>query len=65
MALKEVFGASALTNSQDCPCIFCVLESETLNNIVTVRRGLYFTLFILFSFQRHVANHYLTILMHM
>lgn len=45
MALKEVFGASVLTHSQDCQCIFCVLESETLDNIVTVRTGLYFILF--------------------
>lgn len=47
MALKEVFGASVLTDSQDFQCIFCVLESETLDNIVTVRTGLYFILFCL------------------
>lgn len=47
MALKEVFGASALTNSRDCRCIFCVLDSETLDNVVTVRTDLYFILFCL------------------
>lgn len=49
MALKEVFGASVLTNSQDCQSIFCVLESKTFNNIVTVREDLYFILFCLVS----------------
>lgn len=47
MALKEVFGASILTNSQDCQCIFCVLDFETLDNIVTVRTDFYFILFCL------------------